>query len=72
MWPCDGQWLKHRLVLTDALGDAHVDLCSGVLLVSYWEKFMLLKGVISLYQKPYGGERACLKPDFHFCFLSYL
>ena len=70
MWPCDGQRLKHRLVLTDVLGYARVDVSSGVLPLLYWEKFMLLKGVISLYQKLYGGEGACLKPDF--LFLSYL
>lgn len=69
MWPCDGQRLKHRLALTDVLGDAHVDVSSGVLPLLYWEKFILLKEVISLYQKPDGGERACLKPDF--LLLSY-
>lgn len=70
MWLFDGQWPKHQMVLTDVLGDAHVDVSSGLLPLLYWEKFMLFKGVISLYQKAYSGEGACLKPDF--LFLNYL
>lgn len=47
-------WLGQWLGLADVLGEAHVD----VLPLLYWEKLMLLTGVISLYPKPRGGEGA--------------
>lgn len=47
-------WLGQCLVLTNVLGDAHVD----VLLFLFWEKLVLLTGIISLSPKPCGGEGA--------------
>lgn len=47
-------------------GDARVGVSGGVLPLFCWEKCMMPKGVISVHQKPCGGEGACLKPGFLF------
>lgn len=58
-------WLGQCLVLADVLGDGH-----GLLLL-YWEKLMLLTGIIPLCPKPHSEEGAETQLPFSQGFVTF-